>query len=207
MTLRLISIAVLALTAPGPAAAQDRMPPLARDHMTDAQREAADAFAADRHTPVFGPFAQLLRSPKFMLTANAMGQYLRYNSVLPPRVSELVILVTAREWTQQVEWSIHQPIAQKNGVDPTAIAAIAEGRRPEGMPEDQALAYDFTVELGRDKSVSDATYARATATFGEQGAVDLAGIYGYYTLLAMNMNMARTALPDGIAPPLADLPR
>ncbi len=183
------------------------MPPLPREAMTDAQREAADAFAADRHTPVFGPFAQLLRSPKFMLTANAMGQYLRYNSVLPPRISELVILITAREWTQQVEWSIHRPIAEKGGVDPAAIAAIAEGRRPDGLPDDQALAYDFTTELQRTKSVSDATYARALARFGEQGAVDLAGIYGYYTLLAANMNMARTALPEGVALPLAPLPR
>lgn len=208
MTLRSSLLTVLPLlTLPGLAVAQDRMPPLARDQMTEAQKEAADAFAADRKTPVFGPFAQLLRSPKFMLTANAMGQYLRYNSVLPPRISEFVILVTAREWTQQVEWAIHRPIAEKAGVDPSVIAAIAEGRRPEAMPEDQALAYAFTTELQRNRSVSDDTYARVKDRFGEQGAVDLAGIYGYYTLLAMNMNMARTALPDGVAPPLADLPR
>ena len=36
--------------------------------------------------------------------------------------------------------------------------------------------------------------------------IDLLGITGYYTTLAMVMNTTRTPLPAGVKPPLAPLP-
>ena len=190
-----------------PGRAEDRMPEIPADKLTEAQKRAAEAFEQSRKTPVFGPFVPLLRSPDFMITASNMGLYLRYNSVLPLKVSEFVILLVAREWTQQLEWHIHAPIALKAGLDPAIVEAVREGRRPEAMPDDEALAYAFSSELQHNKAVSDRTYAAVVARFGEQGAIDLAGINGYYTLLAMSMNMARTALPGGAPPPLPPLIR
>ncbi len=108
--------------------------------------------------------------------------YLRYNSVLPLRISEFTILIVAREWSQQVEWHIHHPIALKAGVAPETAQALAEGRRPTTMSEDEVLAYDFSMELQRFKAVSDTTYAAVVARFSEQGAIDLTGINGYYAL-------------------------
>ena len=186
-------------------AARDRLPEIPADKLTEAQKKASEEFLAARKVPVFGPFVPLLRSPEFMLTASNMGLYLRYKSVLPLKISEFVILLTAREWSQQLEWHIHQPIAVKAGLDPAIVEAVSEGRRPDAMQEDEALAYAFSTELHRNKAVSDKTYAAVVARFGEQGAIDMAGINGYYTLLAMTLNMARTALPPGSKPPLPDL--
>ena len=180
----------------------DRLPPLANDQLTSAQRDAVAAFKAARGTDVSGPFYPLLRSPELMTRARAMGDYLRYKSALPPRLSEFVILMTARQWTQQYEWNAHYPIALKAGLTPEIANAIAEGRRPAQMSEEEAILFEFCQELHRDKSVSDATYAKALKAFGEQGVIDTVGISGYYTLLAMVLNTARTPAGDTGSPVL-----
>src|SRR3954449_7084082 len=126
-----------------------------------------------------------MHSPEVMSQARAMGDYLRYKSGIGTTLSELVILVTAREWSQDYEWHVHAPIAAKAGIKPAIIDAIREGRRPDAMNDDEALVYDFSIELHRTKGVSDATWSRAEARFGKAGVVDLAGISGYYAFLAM----------------------
>jgi 4-carboxymuconolactone decarboxylase len=190
-------------------AAQDRLPAIPAEKLTDAQERAVAEFKALRKVDdVFGPFVPLLRSPELMSRASAMGEYLRFRSSLPLRLSEFAILIAARQWTSQYAWQVHYPIAMKAGLSPAVALAIAEGRRPEGMIEDEAIVHDFSLELHRNQSVSDATYARALARFGEQGVIDTIGIAGYYTLLAMVMNGTRTAVPVNPAVPfLPPLPR
>jgi 4-carboxymuconolactone decarboxylase len=181
----------------------ERLPPIADAELTDEQQKAAEAFREGRGYAVHGPFAVMLRSPEVMLRAKAMGDYLRFRNVLPRRVSEMVILITAREWTQQFEWTYHYRYAMEAGLAPQVADAIGEGRRPPGLADDEAAAYEFAIELHQRKGVSDATYARALALFGERGVIDLTGICGYYSLLAMMMNVARTPAPaeaHGVAP-------
>ena len=202
----LLVAALFALAPVGVAMAQDRMPEIPADKMTEAQKKAAQEFAADRGTPVFGPFIPLLRSPEAMLRAMAMGDYLRFKKVLPPQLSEYVILITARQWTQQYEGDIQYPIALKAGLSADVAKALADGRRPHNMSADEELVYDFLTELHDTKSVSDATYARAVARFGEQGVIDMIGVNGYYTFLAIVMNTARTALPPGHKPAQPEFP-
>jgi 4-carboxymuconolactone decarboxylase len=197
-------IALCAVT--GSAAAQDRMPPIAPDQYSDAQKKAAEEFAGGRGYDVRGPFVPLIRSPEVMLRAKAMGDYLRFKSTLAPRLSEMIILITAREWTQQYEWVAHYDIAMKAGLRPQIAAAIADARRPVGMADDEEAAYDMSIEIQRTRRVSDAAWNKAVATFGEQGVIDLLGINGYYTFLAMTLNAARTALPSGVAEPLKRFP-
>jgi len=189
------------------ATAQDRMPPIPADKMTDAQKKASAELIAGPRGQVFGPFIPLLRSPEFMSRLQKTGEYLRYNSKLGPRLNEFVILATARIWTQQFEWNAHESLALKAGVKPEIIDAVRSGRRPAGMDADQEIAYDFLMELHQNRSVSDETYGRAVSKFGEQGVIDLVGVTGYYTMLAMIMNVARTPLPPGQQPPLAPFPR
>ena len=190
-----------------PAIAQDRLPEIPAGKMTEAQKKAADEFVAGRGTPLVGPFIPLLRSPEVMLRAKAMGDYLRFKSVLPPRLSEFAILITARQWTQQFEWGVHAPIAVKAGLRPEIVKAVAEGSRPAGMSEEETIVYDFCIELHHNKSVSDATYAQALAKFKEQGIIDLVGINGYYSFLSMVMNVARTPPPKDAEATLAAFPR
>jgi 4-carboxymuconolactone decarboxylase len=148
----------------------ERLAPLAAAALTEDQRQAAAEFREGRGYAVHGPFAVMLRSPEVMLRAKAMGDYLRFRSVLPKRVSEMAILITAREWTQQFEWTYHYRYAMEAGLAREVADAIGEGRRPPGMAEDEAAAYAFTIELHRHKGVSDATYAHARALFGERGS-------------------------------------
>ena len=189
------------------ATAQDRLPPIPAASLSDAQRKAIEEFKAARSADISGPFVPLLRSPEVMNRARAMGDYLRFKSVLPPRLSEFVILIIARRWTQQYEWNAHQPLALQGGLRADIVAAIAEGRRPSPMAADEEALYTLVDEVHRNQSVSDSTYAKAVASVGEQGVIDTLGIAGYYTLLAMVMNTARTPLPAGAKPALAPFPR
>ena len=187
--------------------ATDRLPPIPDAELTPAQREAIEAFRVARGAAVTGPFHPLLRSPELMTRTRAMGDYLRYKSALPPRLSEFVILMTAREWSQQYEWNAHYPIALKAGLKRDIADAIAEGRRPADMQDDEDALYDLCLELHRNKGISDATYARALKLFGEQGVVDAIGISGYYTMLAMVLNTARTPAAENGSPRLRPLQR
>ncbi len=178
----------------------DRLPPIPPVDWSEAQRREAEAVIAGPRGALISPFVPLLRSPELMGHAQRMGEYLRYRSALGQRLSELAILLVARAWSQPVEWAIHAPIAAREGLAPEVIAAVGEGRRPPAMPADEAVVFDFCSELQRDRQVSDATWAAAMQHLGEQGAIDLIGLVGYYSLLAMVMNAARTPAPDG--PPL-----
>jgi len=163
------------------AIAQTRLPEISVDQYTVEQQKAAQEFEVARKKAPWGPFAMLMYSPQLMNNARAMGDYLRYNSAFDSALSEFAILITAREWSQDYEWSVHYPIAIKAGLKPEIAQSLKEGRRPEGMSEDQSTVYDFTIELQRNKQVSDATFAKTEKRFGKKGAVDLAGIAGYYT--------------------------
>lgn len=180
------------------AAAADRLPTIPPAKYSPEQTQAAEEFQAARKKPVFGPFEPLMHSPEVMTQARSMGDYLRYKSALGNTLSELVILITARQWTQDYEWYVHYPIALKVGIKKDIADAIAEGRRPVGMTDDEEIVYDFSTELHNNKRVSDKTFDRADQRFGKKGVVDLTGINAYYTLLAMQLNVAQYQIPaDG----------
>ena len=190
----------------GTAVAQDRMPPIPKDKLTSAQKKAADELVAGPRGSLAGPFVPLLRSPELMSRLQKTGEYLRFDNSIGTKLTEFIILLTARQWTQQYEFDTHAPLAIKAGVKPEVVTAIAEGRRPAGMAADEEAAYDFCAELRQNQGVSDATYARVVNRFGEQGVVDMTGLVGYYTMLGMIMNVARTPLPEGKTPPLVPFP-
>ena len=197
----LVILASVALFA-GAANAQDRMPGIPADALTLQQQEAVADFRNARNAELTGPFVPMLRSPEVLTRARALGDYLRYKTQLEPRHSEFVILMAARSWSQQYEWAVHYPIAIKAGVKAEVARAIAERRRPADMTGEETALYDFCDELMRTQAVGDAAYARMVATFGEKGVVDTVGIVGYYTMLAMVLNTARTPPPDNGAPRL-----
>ena len=165
--------------------------------MTDAQRTAADELTAGPRKGVKGPFISLLRSPELMARLQKVGEYLRFNSAVPPRVSEFATLIVSRAWTQQFEWFIHVPLALKAGTSQETIDALREGRRPAAMSPEECVVYDFATELLNHHGVSDATYREAVGCFGEQGVIDLTSILGYFTLISMVLNVAHTPEEPG----------
>ena len=203
----LIVAAVVILFMSFNALAQDRMPAIPFDKMTDLQKKYAEEIIKGPRGALYGPFVPLIRSPELMDRAQKIGEYLRYRSSIGNRLSEFVIMIVARQWTQQVEWALHEAIALKQGISPETLKAIADGRRPEGMSNDEDMLYNFCMELHTNKSISDGTYDRVLKRFGEQGVMDTLGINGYYTFLAMVMNGARTAVPDNKPAPLKAFPK
>jgi 4-carboxymuconolactone decarboxylase len=184
----------------------DRMPPLSPEQLTDEQRAVAEEFKEKRGFEIGGPFLTLIRSPEIFKAADHLGRYLRFGSPIPSKLKELAILITARRWTQQYEWYTHRQVAMHAGLAPEIADAIAEGRRPDNLAEDEDAVYRFCTEVHANGAVSDATYGRVVALFGEQGVIDLCAICGHYSTLAMVLNVARTPLPEGVEPPLKAFP-
>ena len=164
--------------------------------------------APPRNAKFFNPpYRAYIRNPELAARLSSLSDYLRWNSSLPPRLSELAILITARQWTAQYEWYAHYPLAIKGGLDPRVAADIAAGKRPEGMKDDEAALYDLASELYRDKQVSDAAYNAALAQFGERGIMDIIGIIGYYDLVSMTLITMQANAPNNDVTPLPALTR
>lgn len=182
------------------AAALDRMPAIPEAQMSPDQKRVMDEIAAGPRGRIGGPFIPLMRSPELMNRLQKVGEYLRFQNTVGLRNSEFAVLIVARHWSQPIEWAIHRPIAEKEGVLPATCDAIAEGRRPDNMTDDETLIYNVLEELRNNRSLSDPTYAQLLKRFGEQGVIDLVAHYGYYSLLAMTMNVARTEVPQNTDP-------
>jgi len=190
------------------ASAQDRLPPIPADKWSPAQKKAAADYKELRKQDLTAPpWSVLLRVPDYVMPSLELRLHNQVNSALSPKLTEFAILIAARHLTSNFEWTTHTGPATKAGVSPAIIAAVAEGRRPEGMAEDEEVLYDFCTELLHNQSVSDPTYARALAEFGEPGVVEAASLEGYYTFLAMVMNAARSPLAGGAKPALAPFPQ
>jgi len=185
----------------------ERMPEIPHEKMTEAQKQAAAELAAGPRGEVKGPFVSLLRSPEFMRRVQRVGEYIRFICPLDKRINEFAAIIAARHWQQQFEWWAHYRQALAAGLRREIADAVGEGRRPVGMAEDEEIVYELLTEVLNNKGASDATYARAVTKFGEQGVIDVLGVAGYYALLAMVMNVARTAVPEGSPLPLSSLPQ
>jgi 4-carboxymuconolactone decarboxylase len=186
-----------------------RFAPLPPEQLTPPQKAWADAIAVPPRNAKFTspPYRAYIRNPDLAPRLSALSDYLRWNSSLPPRLSELAILITARQWTAQYEWFAHYPLAMKAGLDPQVADGIAHGVRPEKMKDDEAALYDLAMGLYRDKKVSDEVYKAALDRFGERGIMDVIGIIGYYDLVSMTLITMQAGAPNDSVPPLPVLPK
>jgi len=202
-------IVITAFSVASALVAQDRLPPVPADKQTAAQKKAISDYKDLRKTDLTGPpWTVLLRVPDLVVPSLALRLLNQTASnPLGAKLTEFAILIAAREWTNNFEWNAHSNAASTAGLNPATIAAIADGRRPERMAEDEEILWDFCNELLHNKSVSDPTYARAVAKFGEAGVVEAASLEGYYTYLSMVMNTARSPLPANAKPALALFPK
>jgi 4-carboxymuconolactone decarboxylase len=151
-----------------------------------------------------GPFAIYMEAPEYGMLAQKLGGYVRLETTVPPRLSELAILVVAQHWRAQYEWYAHAPIAEKQGVAPETVKAIKAGRRPASAKRDELVVFDFVKELNKDRRVSDATYKKIQKLLGDRGTVELVGILGYYTTVSLLLNTFRAPLPEGAEYPFKE---
>ncbi len=199
-------LAVLACLAAVPAPAAERLPNLRHDQLSPEQKAIEDAIASGPRGNSSGPFQAWLRSPVLADRLQKVGEYVRFQTSLPKPLNEFAILIAGRYWNSAFEWAYHYPLAIKGGVQASVLGDLSNGRVPGAMSDDETLVYAFSTELRRDKAVSDATYAKALARFGERGVVDLVAVNGYYDVVCMTLNVAQVPVPAGsTAPPLATL--
>ena len=177
-----------------------RLPQLDPAALTGRQKEIHDKIASSPRGGVRGPFGVLLHAPGVADPVQALGAYLRFESVLPAKLRELAILITARFWTAQFEWHIHKGFAEKEGLDPAAIDAIATRQTPDFKTSEEKVVYAFVRELHKQHRVSDATYEDAIRVLGREATVELTALAGYYTLISMVLNAFEVAVPEGTAP-------
>ena len=191
------SLITLALAGSALALTAERFAPIALDKMSPAQRKVAEDIMSGPRGGLRGPFNAWLRSPELADRLQKVGEYIRFNTSLDKRINEMAILMTAQAWGSQYEWYAHAPLALKAGLDPSVVAAIGAGKKPEQMKDDEAIVWEFTTQLRRDHAVDDAIYAKALEKFGEQGIMDLIAVNGYYDVVSMTLNVARVAPPAG----------
>ena len=183
-----------------------RLPELTPETMTPAQQAAYEAIKASPRGVVQGPLKTWLHSPSLADNAQALGAFCRYHTSLPPRLSELTILVTGSFWQAGFEWAVHAPIGLKAGLDPAAIETLRTGGTPRFPNEDEQAVYHFAHELLTLRRVSDATYRVAEAALGATALVELVGIVGYYGLICLTINAFQVDLPEGAPDPFPGKP-
>ena len=167
-----------------------RFPKLTPEEMTAAQREVAAQIAAGPRGEVRGPFIALIHNPELASKVQRLGEQLRWKGKLPPKLKELAVLVTARRWSCDYEWRMHEPIARKAGLEDEIIAAISRGAQPQGLSAEQSAVYAFCRQAHHDGRVEDAVFDAVKASFGLDGALELLCLCGYYSLMAMVLNTA-----------------
>jgi 4-carboxymuconolactone decarboxylase len=180
----------------------DRFAPLTYEQLTPAQKTMADHLLSGERKGMNGPFNAMLRSPEIGDAAQKFGAQVRFHSSLPSRLNEFAILITARFWNAQYEWSAHRKLALAAGLSSAILDSLAAGRKPAGMRPDEEAVYNFGDQLLKTRQVSDAAFKAVVDKFGERGAVDLTAVMGYYCFVSMILNVDRYPLPEGEKPEL-----
>ena len=175
----------------------NRHPKLVESALSADQQAIHDDIVNGPRGAVVGPLRVWLQSPGLAKQAQALGQYARYDSVLPQVLSELAILVTARYWSSGFEWSHHVPIAIEAGVPSSSVDAISNAKCYAFEDAEMQAVFDFAVELHLLKNVTDVTYDKAFTLLGQQACVDLVGVCGYYTLISMTINVFDVPYGEG----------
>jgi len=182
-----------------------RIPFPTRAQLTTEQEAVYQKIVSGPRGVIIGPLRAAIYNPELADKWQELGALLRYRTSLPPRLSELAILVTARAWSSQFEWYAHAPVGLKAGLTPAAVEAIRVGEQPDLARDDEAAVYQFSYEMQVTRDVTDTTYARALALLGATAVVELTALLGYYTLVAMTLIAHRIPLPEGASPELPAL--
>ena len=209
---RLMKTVFVAVTCALPlaAVAQERYPALNPDQLSPEQKAYIESLQKPPRNNTTAlrnpPFRVYMRSPELATKLEALSDYVRWSTGQPPRLTELAIMITARQWSSQWIWRGHYRAAVKGGLDPNVGADIAAGKRPTAMKEDETILYNYATEMYRDKAVSDATFAAAVKAFGEKGLINLVATMGYYDIVAMTLITAKAVAPkEADVPQLAEL--
>ncbi len=163
-----------------------RVPYVNRDDMDAKGQEIYDRIRQDRNSAEVGlQFRALLNNPEAAGYLTSMGAQLRFQSSVSENLKELAIILVAREWNSDIEWTGHAVLAARAGVSDASIESIRTGKTSEVLTGQEATVARFVHEMVRDKKLSDSTFATFHGDFGDRGVVDLTLTVAYYSALAL----------------------
>lgn len=187
----------------------ERFPPIAPAARTPEQQALAEYYGggwrgqlASADGRLGGPLDAMCRSPEMARRLSTLSDYFRHGTSLDQRINEFAVILAARLHNSHYEWSVHSQWAMRDGLARSIVEAVAEGRRPDAMADDEAAAYDLLMELAVTQAVSQATFERARALFSEQQLVDLVAVFGAYRMVAGILALADVAPRAPVEPPL-----
>jgi 4-carboxymuconolactone decarboxylase len=174
--------------------------------MTIAQSKVYDKIISGKRGKIVGPLRAALHSPKLADRWQALGEFLRFETSLPAHISELAIICAGRYWNCQLEWAIHSGIAEEAGLTDEVIESIREAQAPDFDDHLQGAVYDFSRELLEYGQVSDAVYHELLGLIDVAALVELTAVIGYYSMVALMLNVHQVPLPENENGSLLDLP-
>ena len=177
---------------------EPRIPLFGMSEIPEAQREVFERIVNGPRKTLVGPLRAALHNPVLADRWQALGQVLRYETSLPPKLSELAILVTGRHWNSELEWTIHAGEARRAGLQATVIDAIRDCKVPVFEDEDERWVYEYCRDLLQRGQVDDEFYKKIVSRWSETGVVELTAVVGYYSMVALTLNAHRIPLPDTI---------
>ena len=186
-----------------------RLPLPDRDGLSDAAKAIYDRHLDPKGGSLVGlkgPGGLKLHSPQLAERSQPLSRHLRFESGYSNGIRELAILVTARAWDCQLEWTLHEPFATEAGLSPELIETIRLGQYPEFDRDDEQAIYDYVAEIVYNRFVQDRTFSATVNLLGDAGVVELTGLIGYYSMAAMTLNAFQVPLPKGTKPTLVDCP-
>ncbi|CAD5293740.1 4-carboxymuconolactone decarboxylase [Bosea sp. 62] len=175
------------------------------DELTSDQRKVYDEVVSGPRGRLIGPLRAVIHSPELATRWSRLGEFLRFATLLPPRLNELAIIVVGRHWNSQLEFYIHAEAAKVAGLGAACIEAIRLGEAPVFVEADEHEVYEYTRLLLQTGTVPDDVHAAIVERWGPRGAVELTGVIGYYTMVSMTLNAHAIPLPDEATPPLPNL--
>lgn len=181
-----------------------RLEALSDDEMTVEQFDVSAEAIAGKRGRVPAPMIAWLRNPELARRAQRLGELLRYETTLHPRLSELAILICGRHWTSHHEWTAHKRLALEAGLSPHIIADVAARRRPEIAGDEERLVHDIALCLLSTGRIPPTLYDRGVHQLEERGVVELVAIVGYYCLVSLTLNAFELGIPGSIAAELDD---
>ena len=183
-----------------------RLPQILREDLDNTGRQAFDTYVrpgTGYETGLRGPVGMWMHSPVLADAIFDLRQRVRYGTPKDQRLTELIILATAREIDNQYEWSAHEPLAQAAGLEQEIIEVVKYRKNLEslepisGFGEIEKNLVTFTRELVSEEKVSSETFASSLELFGNEGLVDIVGLIGYYNLVAMTLKAFDVQRPIG----------
>lgn len=179
-----------------------RIPLVSPENLSKSQQQVYDKIVSGPRGALVGPLRAALHSPELADRWQALGEFLRYRTSLPGRLSELAIIAVGRYWNSDVEWFIHAKAALSAGLSEEIIESIRCANQPVFADDDEATVYEFARQLLKTGNLHDEAYRAAHAILGTIGVVELTALVGYYSMVCMTLNAHHVPIPAGESSPV-----